>query len=342
MLEGQQPTIWGLSIAFLVIAIVAVVLRFYARRIKSQKLGPDDWTVLVALILSIGVTVNLLIMTQMGGLGTHQQYNADGSIKNPKAFLVFEKTIFAFEVLTWPTVGVTKISVVLLYQRIFATPRFRNLCWVMIAINCAWTITFTLALTFSCLPVYANWDDSIDSTCVDLKALFTTALATDVTTDFLVLFLPVYKIWQLQMSTARKVVIICMFLLGGLVSIVGIIRIHFLTQVYDALEVELQFADTTWIYSQVYYWQIIEVNVGVLSACLPTLRPVQDRFTRNLSFTHLRGSVRKLLSSSSQSHKVSDVRLDSMEEGLNRKFDSQSMAQRSEQQGNYLRYNERV
>lgn len=335
ILEGQQPTIWGLSITFLVIAIAAVILRFYARQIKSQKLGPDDWTVLVALILSIGVTVNLLIMTHLGGLGSHPQYNADGSIKNPEAFAVFEKTKFAFEIITWPTVGVTKTSVVLLYQRIFATPRFRMLCWVAIAINCAWTITFTLALTFSCTPVSSNWNASIDSTCVDLKALFTTALATDVTTDFLVLFLPVYKIWQLQMSTERKIIIICMFLLGGLVSIVGIIRIHFFTQVFSALEVQMQFTDTTWIYSQAYYWQIIEVNVGVLSACLPTLRPVQDHLRRNLSFKRLRGWFRKLVSSSGQTNTVSDIRLDSMEEGLNRKLDGRSVVPAAELQDMY-------
>lgn len=50
MLEGQQPTLWGLSITFTVIAITAVMFRLYARRIQHQKLGPDDWTILVALV----------------------------------------------------------------------------------------------------------------------------------------------------------------------------------------------------------------------------------------------------------------------------------------------------
>ncbi|KAG8165767.1 hypothetical protein KVR01_004319 [Diaporthe batatas] len=331
MSQTQQPTIWGLSISFSIIAIAAVALRFYARRIKGQKLGADDWTVLVALILSLGVSINLLIMTQVGGLGTHLEYNDDGSLKDVEAFDVFMKTIFAFEVLTWPTVGVTKISVVLLYQRIFTTQRFKMLCWILIMINCAWTIAFTLALTFSCIPVASSWDLTLDSTCVDLKTLFTTALATDVATDFLVLILPIYKIWQLQMSTARKIMVMFIFLLGGLVSIVGIIRIHYLTEVYDILEVDLELADTTWIYSQVYYWQIIEVNVGVLSACLPTLRPVHERLTRNLSFTQLRGSFEKLLISSRGTREVEQVRLNSMEQGVSDNFNSKSSKGSSDQ-----------
>lgn len=61
MADTQQPTIWGLGIAFPIIAIIAVVLRFQVRRIKGQKLGSDDWTIVIALILGIAVTVDILI-----------------------------------------------------------------------------------------------------------------------------------------------------------------------------------------------------------------------------------------------------------------------------------------
>lgn len=50
MVQGEQLTIWGLDIAFPIIAILAVVLRFQARRIKRQKLGSDDWTIVAALV----------------------------------------------------------------------------------------------------------------------------------------------------------------------------------------------------------------------------------------------------------------------------------------------------
>lgn len=51
-----------------------------------------------------------------------------------------------------------------------------------------------------------------------------------------VLVLPVYKVWQLQLPLERKLVIIFMFLLGGLVSVMGAIRVSFLTQTYYVLE----------------------------------------------------------------------------------------------------------
>lgn len=53
----------------------------------------------------------------------------------------------------------------------------------------------------------------------------------------LVLFLPVYQVWNLLMPLTRKIMVICIFLLGGLVSIVGIIRLHYLRQLYSAIAV---------------------------------------------------------------------------------------------------------
>ncbi|KAI1211426.1 uncharacterized protein F4807DRAFT_459003 [Annulohypoxylon truncatum] len=242
------------------------------------------------------------------------------------------QTTYALELLTWPAVGFTKISVILMYKRIFTTPRFQKISWILVGFNIAWTISFTFALMFSCMPIASQWDFELEFTCVDQAALFTIALATDVAADFLVLLLPIHKVWQLQMSITRKTMIICIFLLGGLVSVVGLIRIHYLTKVYEVLEASPE-ADTTWIFAQVYYWTIIETNVGVLSACLPTFHPIQEHVTRYFSFTKLRNSLAHLLSSSSD--EASDIRLIPIEEGLN--WNKKDTPYPSGQQGAYRR-----
>jgi hypothetical protein len=96
MAESLQPTIWGLGISFSIVAIVAVILRFVARRINGQKLGSDDWTIVTSLvrhaqshpmfmaidrllantrtytfqILGLGVTIDILISELQCELGT--------------------------------------------------------------------------------------------------------------------------------------------------------------------------------------------------------------------------------------------------------------------------------
>lgn len=71
--------------------------------------------------------------------------------------------------------------------------------------------------------------------------------------------------------------------------------------------------------------------MGVLSACLPTLRPVQEHLTRNLSFTYLRGSFTKLLTSSRGTDEVREIRLNSMEQGLSDNFNRKPSERSSEQ-----------
>lgn len=121
----------------------------------------------------------------------------------------------------------------------------------------------------------------------------------------LVLILPVYKVWGLQMVLCRKVPLIGIFLLGILVSIVGLIRLKYLTLVWTIppnstnLDVTCMLVEprstpksmmlmhSPGHYAPVWYWAIIEAHVGVLSACLPVLRPIQTRAASYLSSTKL-------------------------------------------------------
>ena len=52
----------------------------------------------------------------------------------------------------------------------------------------------------------------------------------------LILVLPVYNVWKLQMRTPQKAVVIGLFLLGGFTTITGIIRLHFLAYAYASLK----------------------------------------------------------------------------------------------------------
>ena len=67
-------------------------------------------------------------------------------------------------------------------------------------------------------------------------------------------------------------------------------------------------------YAPPFYWSIIETNTGILSACLPTLRPLFKAYPLGSSFSKLikslSGGFRSTLRPSV------DVRLNSMEHGL--------------------------
>ena len=70
------------------------------------------------------------------------------------------------------------------------------------------------------------------------------------------------------MPTRQKIVVSGIFLLGAFVVISSIFRV---VAMFDAL---IPNRDTTWTRAPAFYWATIETGVGIVSACLPTMRPL--------------------------------------------------------------------
>lgn len=131
------------------------------------------------------------------------------------------------------------------------------------------------------------------------------------------------------MPTRQKIAVIAIFFLGGFTTITGILRLHFLSYAYASLKAPLfndiacmllpSLAITSLMllqahYAPAFYWSIIETNTGILSACLPTLRPLAKAYPLTPSLSNLLKSLSGGFRSTLRSQ--SDVRLNSMEHGF--------------------------
>ena len=91
----------------------------------------------------------------------------------------------------------------------------------------------------------------------------------NVLTDFIILVLPIRPLWKLQRPLKEKIEIMTMFLLGGFVCFASIYRavvVHQLTHY-----------DPCWSDDPVIWWTAIELSTAIISACLPTMRPILSR-----------------------------------------------------------------
>lgn len=67
------------------------------------------------------------------------------------------------------------------------------------------------------MPLSYNWDLTVTATYViNEYAMYTAAGAIEMFLDIATLCLPIPVIWGLKISTSRKRVVSCVFLLGGL------------------------------------------------------------------------------------------------------------------------------
>ncbi|KAI9885413.1 MAG: hypothetical protein M1823_002797 [Watsoniomyces obsoletus] len=285
--ENHDAETIAITVIFLALATAAVVLRFVARRIARASYHWDDWTALMSWALLVVLDGIALHMTFDYGYGRH--IVAIG----PRVNQLFKRQVI-FQLLYGPTLMVIKLSFVLLYIRIFGhTPYRRPFVWIGVFVVVQ-TIAFEISLGLQCRPLRKAWNPSVPGTCVSLHAIAMAFAGFNLLGDVLLLVAPIPIVWRLQASQKRRMAVIGIFMLGGLVCIVSVIRIVYIPRIFTF--------DSTWNGWAGYQLSNIEPHVGLVCVCLPTLMPL---FRRQRAATGYSGPSS---SSRSWSQKLSKLR----------------------------------
>ena len=114
-------------------------------------------------------------------------------------------------------VALNKTSVILLYMRIFISQRFRWLCYGALAIVISSGIATVFATVFQCVPIEKSWNKTIErGTCIDSSSFWLANAVLNISTDVIVLALPIREVAKLQLKCRDKILLHSLFLLGGL------------------------------------------------------------------------------------------------------------------------------
>lgn len=123
------------------------------------------------------------------------------------------------QILYGPIIFVTKLSILLLYLRVFA-PSTKSKTYffiqILIWVNLLFYLASTLVKIFECTPRSKIWHRDTPGTCVNINSLITTASIFNVVSDFLILLLPIACVWRLQMKLTKKLGTSAVFAAGAL------------------------------------------------------------------------------------------------------------------------------
>ena len=111
-----------------------------------------------------------------------------------------------------------KMSVLLLYRRIFITASFRRVS-VIVGIACLlWFIIEFFMDVFQCRPFKAAFEPFLLFTdqCIDLQSFYWGVTIANLGLDVVILYMPLYMVWGLQLPTKQRLTLAGIFLLGGL------------------------------------------------------------------------------------------------------------------------------
>ncbi|KAL7782516.1 hypothetical protein V8C37DRAFT_397865 [Trichoderma ceciliae] len=261
-----KQTVISSVIALMVLSAASVALRIVAKISVKAKLQLDDYFLFAALIVAWGTGI-ITILACYKGIGKH--------IWNPTVQLeeVF-RILWAYEFLYGSVIPLTKLSLILFYYRLFHVSTFRKVLWVVLFLVVGWWVAILVVAIVQCQPYSYFWNQYVDPTatgrCINISAFFIGNGAASVATDFIILLTPIPMVWNLQMPTMQRLSVLGIFFLGGFVCVAGVVRIYFLLQMFKS-------ADLTWNMSQAFIWSTVEPNIGIVCACLPTLRPIMRR-----------------------------------------------------------------
>ncbi|KAL8884651.1 MAG: hypothetical protein Q9215_007353 [Flavoplaca cf. flavocitrina] len=244
----------------MIIATIAVILRLYARKVSGAKFGTDDYLIVVALILTFGLDTNSYYSIK-AGTGRHMITLSLDQIES------FIKTYVATQILFGCSITATKLSILFFYNRLFPYRTFYIVSLATGIVSILWWVGLMLTAFLHCQPFAYNWDRSIpNGHCVNDNTVGYTITSVNIVTDLVVLVLPIPWLWGMNMAVPKRMAVVGLFVLGSFVCIAGVVRIPFLS--------ELQVSDATYTSIRVGIWVIVECNIGILSACLPILRPL--------------------------------------------------------------------
>ncbi|KAI9724600.1 MAG: hypothetical protein M1828_003623 [Chrysothrix sp. TS-e1954] len=266
--NNRSETTINLCIGMVVLATIAIILRFWSRAIShGVRFWWDDWTALAALPFTLSVCA-LVIAWARNGLGQHTVQVATA---DPQDIDLGLRLLIAGAMLYDTAVSLAKFSALFFYLRVFRSPGnrwFQISVWTTFALAVAWLLYAWFITIFQCQPIAAAWTAELKATatCVSPFDFFSSSAISNLIIDVVILILPLPMLWRLQMKFAKKLLIAGVFVCGYCVVFMSVGRLVAIAQVANSLN-----ADFTWNVTPIIQWTMVEPAIAVVSICLPAI-----------------------------------------------------------------------
>jgi hypothetical protein len=268
-----------INITLIGITTLMVLLRLYAR-FKTKTARLDDWLVILALPPAIALAVTIGLLAEHHGFNKHI-WDFDGGVNGVN--LVEQRRVeWASEMLYLWSSSLTKLSLLVFYNRIFVSSKLRIFTNAFTYFVIGYFVAFFLALLFQCRPLDFYWNSlasqhtSTAGECTDEGMLLLVSGVLNVFIDVVILILPIPTVLKLKIRWTQKLQVLAVFLAGLLVVATSSTRIT------ATLWATRGTYDVTWAGYLVWMWIGIEVDVGLICASVPACKSLFKSWQKKL------------------------------------------------------------
>ncbi|GME29056.1 hypothetical protein GTA08_BOTSDO09187 [Neofusicoccum parvum] len=250
------------SIVCTVVVVAITAIRLYTRILLVMGLGSDDYSLVFA-VAGWFAMMALFVVAPKYGLGTHL---AD---VDPSKQDMFIRVMIAAGTLYNTVMLACKLSILLLYRRLFPIQNFTKRWWCVAIFTISYSVVVAVASAFGRTPVAAKWyiSETGDS-CPSKWAFYVANAAFNLISDIFILILPLPVIWNLSLELRQKITLFILFALGS-----AIIRLQSII-----LFLKDDDGDITFQTTKLAIWCLVETTISIVCVCAPTLRPFFRRY----------------------------------------------------------------
>ncbi|CAO1604355.1 ribosomal protein L36 [Xanthoria calcicola] len=244
----------------IIITTLAVSARLYTKQFVIKKRNWEDYTCFIGwLAFMIFVALEWCVGDRGGGTHQWNLYMAD--VQYNRRLSNINDVIYSISLLA------TKLSLLLLILRVFCTVQRDLFYWLtlfLIVLNSLFYTLFFFIPIFQCTPRRKIWDQGTPGRCLNVIGLYYASAVFNTFSDIAMLSVPIYLVWNLQMSIRRKVGISFIFCTGGLACIASILRLATIVRLART-------KDYTYVKAQCAMWAEAEITGGLICSCIVVL-----------------------------------------------------------------------
>ncbi|WQF84422.1 hypothetical protein CDEST_09436 [Colletotrichum destructivum] len=242
------------------LSLLLMAQRLYTKAFLVGRLQWDDVCLLLAWLTSIATIALCVHMFATGSGGAH------GWEIPVEKFNIFMMDVYLAAAIYTLCGSFAKVSLLIFYFRLSPQRWFKQAVWASLAIIAAYSVGIFFALVFACDPIAMSWDITItEGTCINRPSLYIATAAANIISDLILFALPIPIVVKLQIPRRQKIGLFFIFAVGSLTVVTSIIRVSLLPAMLTS-------TDQSWVISWASLWIIVEANLIVICAALPTLR----------------------------------------------------------------------
>ncbi|KAI9701000.1 MAG: hypothetical protein M1836_001668 [Candelina mexicana] len=272
--HGAYVTITGALM--MVWMILCFLMRIAIRLTINGPFKGDDFTISAATV--IGIAQTIVTFAEVGA-----GYGKKEAILSPSSLVEIQKTSikchayydlasksnYVGELLYLVAMCLSKLSTSLLVARLTRSAGHLTATRIVSGISIVWGVAAILTIAIRCK--YSEPWLIVKNQCPDMAARWIAVGALGLVIEILLLGLPIYLVWDLQMPMISKVIVVFAFAFRLPVLVAGIIRLRYLVPTLNSSD---------YTFDSVYglVCTQIELHYSLMAATIPCMKPFVKAF----------------------------------------------------------------